>query len=40
LDGDEAVRLHLRYTENWPMTIDVPILWKTAFAAARRAGAR
>jgi lipopolysaccharide/colanic/teichoic acid biosynthesis glycosyltransferase len=40
LDGDEAVRLDLRYVENWSMTMDVLILWKTVSAVLRRAGAR
>jgi exopolysaccharide biosynthesis polyprenyl glycosylphosphotransferase len=40
LEGDEAVRLDLRYVENWSMTMDVLILWKTVAAVLRRAGAR
>ena len=40
LEGDEAVRLDLRYVENWSMTMDVLILWKTTSAVLRRAGAR
>jgi exopolysaccharide biosynthesis polyprenyl glycosylphosphotransferase len=40
LEGDEAVRLDLRYVENWSMTMDVLILWKTVSAVLRRAGAR
>jgi exopolysaccharide biosynthesis polyprenyl glycosylphosphotransferase len=40
LEGDEAVRLDLRYVENWSLTMDVLILWKTISAVLRRAGAR
>ena len=40
LEGDEAVRLDLRYVENWSMTMDLLILWKTMSAVLRRAGAR
>ena len=40
LAGDEAVRLDLRYVENWSLTMDVLILWKTVSAVLRRAGAR
>jgi lipopolysaccharide/colanic/teichoic acid biosynthesis glycosyltransferase len=34
------VRLDLRYVENWSLTMDVLILWKTISAVLRRAGAR
>jgi exopolysaccharide biosynthesis polyprenyl glycosylphosphotransferase len=40
LEGDEAVRLDLRYVENWSLTMDVLIIWKTVSAVVRRAGAR
>jgi exopolysaccharide biosynthesis polyprenyl glycosylphosphotransferase len=40
LAGDEAVRLDLRYVENWSLTMDVLIIWKTVSAVVRRAGAR
>ena len=40
LEGDEAVRLDLRYVENWSLSMDLLILWKTASAVLRRAGAR
>jgi exopolysaccharide biosynthesis polyprenyl glycosylphosphotransferase len=39
LSWDESVRLDLRYVENWSLTLDLMILWKTAFAVARGAGA-
>ncbi len=39
LTWDESVRLDLRYVENWSLTLDLMILWKTAFAVARSAGA-
>jgi exopolysaccharide biosynthesis polyprenyl glycosylphosphotransferase len=40
LEGDDAVRLDLRYVENWSLTIDLLILWKTASAVLARRGAR
>jgi exopolysaccharide biosynthesis polyprenyl glycosylphosphotransferase len=40
LEGDEAVRLDLRYVENWSLAMDLLILWKTTSAVLRRAGAR
>ncbi len=39
LTWDESVRLDLRYVENWSLTLDLMILWKTAFAVVRGAGA-
>jgi hypothetical protein len=39
-EGEEAVRLDRRYVESWSTTMDILILWKTVFAAVRRAGAR
>jgi exopolysaccharide biosynthesis polyprenyl glycosylphosphotransferase len=39
LTWDESVLLDLRYVENWSLTYDLMILWKTAFAVARGAGA-
>ena len=38
LEGDDAVRLDLRYVENWSLTLDWQILWKTAFAVLARRG--
>jgi lipopolysaccharide/colanic/teichoic acid biosynthesis glycosyltransferase len=40
LDGNDAVRLDLRYVENWSLTLDLLILWKTASAVLARRGAR
>ena len=37
--GDGAVRLDLRYVENWSLTLDLLILWKTFSAVLRRVGA-
>ncbi|WP_084011326.1 sugar transferase [Pseudofrankia sp. DC12] len=39
LDWDEAVRLDLRYVENWSLAMDLIILWRTLFAVLRREGA-
>jgi exopolysaccharide biosynthesis polyprenyl glycosylphosphotransferase len=39
LTWDESVRLDLRYVENWSLTLDLMILWKTVSAVARSAGA-
>jgi exopolysaccharide biosynthesis polyprenyl glycosylphosphotransferase len=39
LDWDEAVRLDLRYVENWSLAMDLIILWRTVFAVLRREGA-
>lgn len=39
LSWDESIRLDLRYVENWSPALDMMILWKTAFAVARGAGA-
>lgn len=40
LEGDDAVRLDLRYVENWTFTLDLLILWKTASAVLAKRGAR
>lgn len=40
LEGDDAVRLDLRYVENWSLTMDLMILWKTGFAVLAKRGAR
>ncbi len=39
LPWDEAVRLDLRYVENWSFALDLQILWKTISALLRRSGA-
>lgn len=39
LSWDESVLLDLRYVENWSLTFDLMILWKTVFAVTRGAGA-
>ena len=39
LSWDEAVRLDLRYVENWSLAFDLLILWKTWPAVARGRGA-
>jgi exopolysaccharide biosynthesis polyprenyl glycosylphosphotransferase len=39
LPTEEAVRLDLRYVENWSLALDLLILWKTVFAVLRREGA-
>ena len=39
LPWEEAVRLDLRYVENWSLAMDMLILWKTAAAVGRAQGA-
>jgi exopolysaccharide biosynthesis polyprenyl glycosylphosphotransferase len=39
LSWEESVRLDLRYVENWSLTLDLMILWKTWSAVARGSGA-
>jgi exopolysaccharide biosynthesis polyprenyl glycosylphosphotransferase len=39
LSWEESVRLDLRYVDNWSMTLDLLILWKTARAVLRGSGA-
>ncbi|MFF0816116.1 sugar transferase [Rhodococcus sp. NPDC003318] len=39
LSWEESVRMDLRYVENWTMTLDLMILWKTAAAVLRSEGA-
>lgn len=39
LSWEETVRLDLRYVENWTLTLDLLILWKTFFAVFARRGA-
>ena len=40
LEGDDAVRLDLRYVENWSLTLDLLILWKTGYAVLAKRGSR
>lgn len=40
LPGGEGVRLDLRYVENWSITLDLFIIWKTFRAVVTKAGAR
>jgi exopolysaccharide biosynthesis polyprenyl glycosylphosphotransferase len=39
LPWDEAVRLDIRYVENWSFALDLQILWKTGSAVIRGSGA-
>jgi len=39
LTWEESVRLDLRYVENWSLSLDLLILWKTAFVVVRSSGA-
>jgi exopolysaccharide biosynthesis polyprenyl glycosylphosphotransferase len=39
LEGDDAVRMDLRYVENWSFTLDLQILWKTVSAVLAKRGA-
>ncbi|MGY1727111.1 sugar transferase [Geodermatophilus sp. SYSU D01062] len=39
LSWDDAVRLDVRYVENWSLAFDLMILWKTAGAVLRGSGA-
>jgi exopolysaccharide biosynthesis polyprenyl glycosylphosphotransferase len=39
LSWEETVRLDLRYVENWSVTLDLTILWKTVNAVRRGRGA-
>ena len=39
LAWEEAVRLDLRYVENWSVALDLQILWKTCAAVMRGSGA-
>jgi exopolysaccharide biosynthesis polyprenyl glycosylphosphotransferase len=39
LTWDEAVRLDLRYVENWSFALDIQILWKTMSVILRGSGA-
>ena len=39
LDWEQSVRLDLRYVENWTLTWDLYIMWKTLLVMVRRSGA-
>ncbi|MCV2489564.1 sugar transferase [Geodermatophilus sp. YIM 151500] len=39
LPWEEAVRLDLRYVENWSLAMDAMIIWKTAYAVLKARGA-
>jgi exopolysaccharide biosynthesis polyprenyl glycosylphosphotransferase len=39
LEEDDAIRLDLRYVENWSLMLDLQILWKTISAVLARRGA-
>ncbi|RYZ31893.1 MAG: sugar transferase, partial [Propionibacteriaceae bacterium] len=39
LEGNRAIQLDLRYVENWSLTLDLVILWRTFSAVLRRSGA-
>jgi exopolysaccharide biosynthesis polyprenyl glycosylphosphotransferase len=39
LEGNDAIRLDLRYVENWSLTLDLQILWKTISAVLTKRGA-
>jgi lipopolysaccharide/colanic/teichoic acid biosynthesis glycosyltransferase len=39
LTWEEAVRLDLRYVENWSLALDLQILWKTGSAVLHGSGA-
>jgi exopolysaccharide biosynthesis polyprenyl glycosylphosphotransferase len=39
LSWEETVRLDLRYIENWTLTLDLLIMWKTFFAVLTKRGA-
>lgn len=39
LSWDDSVRLDLYYIENWSLSLDAMIVWKTIFAILRREGA-
>jgi lipopolysaccharide/colanic/teichoic acid biosynthesis glycosyltransferase len=39
LSWDDSVRIDVRYVENWSLTFDLMILWKTFGAVLRGSGA-
>jgi len=40
LSAEDSIRLDLRYVENWSLSLDLLILWKTVFAVLGKRGAR
>jgi exopolysaccharide biosynthesis polyprenyl glycosylphosphotransferase len=39
MEGEDAIRLDLRYVENWSLALDLQILWKTISAVLTKRGA-
>ena len=39
LSSEDSLRIDVRYVENWSLTFDFMILWKTAGAVLRGSGA-
>jgi lipopolysaccharide/colanic/teichoic acid biosynthesis glycosyltransferase len=39
LSWDESVRIDIRYVENWSLSLDLLILWRTFGAVVRGSGA-
>jgi lipopolysaccharide/colanic/teichoic acid biosynthesis glycosyltransferase len=39
LTWDESVELDVRYVENWSLSLDLRILWRTGRAVLRASGA-
>jgi lipopolysaccharide/colanic/teichoic acid biosynthesis glycosyltransferase len=39
LSWDESVRIDIRYVENWSLTLDLMIMWRTLGAVVRGSGA-
>ena len=39
LSWEESVRLDLHYVDNWSLSLDMVVLWKTARAVCRTEGA-
>ena len=39
LSWDDSVRIDVRYVENWSLSLDLRILWRTGRAVLKAAGA-
>lgn len=39
VEWDQAVRMDLYYVENWSLSLDLAVIWRTVFAVARGRGA-